>query len=63
MSKRQLTLNEKFFLKFKKARNIKNERGDDDQSVKKNILLNILIKFRFHKNRRDSDFINENDFD
>ena len=29
---------------------------------KKNTLLNILIKFKFYKNRRDSNFINENDF-
>ena len=63
MSKRQLTSNEKFFSKFKKIHNINNERRDDDQSVNKNTLLNILIKFKFHKNRRDSDFINENDFD
>ena len=63
MSKRQLTSNEKSFSKFKKARNINNERRDDDQSVNKNMLLNILIKFRFHKNRQDSNFINEDDFD
>ena len=63
MSKRQLISNEKFFSKFKKARDINNERRDDDQSVNKNMLLNILIKFKFYKNRRDSDFISEDDFD
>ena len=63
MSKRQLTSNEKFFSKFKKARDINNERRDDNQSVNKNTLLNILIKFRFYKNRRNLNFINEDDFD
>ena len=52
-----------FFRNVKKARNIKNKRRDDDQSIKKNILLNVLIKFKFYKNCRDSNFISENDFD
>ena len=63
MSKRQLISNKEFSSKFKKARDIKNKRRDDDQSIKKNTLLNILIKFKFHKNRRNSNFINENNFD
>ena len=63
MSKRQLTSNEKSFPKFKKAHNIRSERRDDDQSVNKDILLNILIKFKFYKNRRDLNFINEDNFD
>ena len=63
MSKRQLTSNEKFFSKFKKIYDINNKRRDDDQFVNKNMLLNILIKFKFYKNRRDSNFISENDFD
>ena len=62
MSKRQLTSDKKFFSKFKKTRNINNKRRDDDQFVNKNTLLNILTKFKFHKNRQDSNFINENDF-
>ena len=62
MSKRQLISNEEFFSKFKKARDINSERRDDNQFVNKNTLLNILIKFRFHKNRRNSNFINEDDF-
>ena len=63
MSKRQLTSDEKSSSKFKKACDINNERRDDDQFINKNTLLNILIKFKFHKNRRNSNFINENDFD
>ena len=62
MSKRQLTSDEKSFSKFKKVRDINNKRRDDDQLVNKNTLLNILIKFKFHKNRRNSDFISEDDF-
>ena len=62
MSKRQLILNKKSFSKFKKTYNIKNKRHDDDQFIKKNMLLNILIKFKFHKNRRNLNFINENNF-
>ena len=62
MLKRQLISNEEFFSKFKKAHDINSERRDDNQSVNKNTLLNILIKFRFHKNCRNSNFINENDF-
>ena len=63
MSKRQLTSNKEFFSKFKKARDINNKRRDDDQFINKNTLLNILIKFRFYKNRRNSNFISEDNFD
>ena len=63
LSKRQLISNEKSFSKFKKTRDIKSERRDDNQFVNKNMSLNISIKFEFYKNRRNLNFINENDFD
>ena len=63
MSKRQLTSNEKSFSKFKKTRNVKNERRDDGSFINKDTLLNILIKFKFYKNHRNSNFINKNNFD
>ena len=62
LSKYELISNEKSISKVKKAREILNERRNNKQSVNKNTLLNVSIKYFNIVNRRGADFINEIDF-
>ena len=62
-SKYELISNEESASKIKKVHKIINKQQDDEQSVNKNILLNVSIKYFSISNCRNTNFINEINFD
>ena len=56
LSKHELTLNEEFASKVKRARKIMSERRNEEQSVNKDTSLSVSIKYLSIINRRGADF-------